>query len=307
MALGAERAHLSVSRALSSVNGISSPVEIDDDDHREVVGDQRLRDVEDVAARSAIARAMLATIPLRFLPVVVTTARRPALRRSCSRHDAHSSARTAMGDRQSPAGRRFRRRLRPAPRSPRRRQSPPGPRAASRCDARPGATRARSARADRRCHQRLVTVDLDAVDDGDHRGVDGDVGLLAGRQRARHRDARGVAERDQHVVAGPGIEPIGAHHQIVGRLRARARAARAAASASRVDRRDPPGSKAAPAAASAPTPPATSPSTRPIRRRVPGTLFRPLDQRRDRGIAAAGRDCRARRAARCARPSRTPR
>src|SRR5450432_2062797 len=47
-----------------------------------------------------------------------------------------------------------------------------------------------------------LTLELHAIDDGDDGGVNG---------RVRDGDARGVPERDEHVVARPRVEQVGAH------------------------------------------------------------------------------------------------
>ena len=52
----AHRRDLASIAALKSANGTSSVAGVDDDDHREVVADERLRDVEDVAAELGDAR-----------------------------------------------------------------------------------------------------------------------------------------------------------------------------------------------------------------------------------------------------------
>src|SRR5215831_13309202 len=150
---------------------------------------------------SAMAWAILATMPRLFLPVVVMTARGPRLLAS-SAHDAHNSARASVSAARGvcpvdlpvdlPAAVSAATSRMTSSMTPLRRES-----ALSR-----------------------ATVDLHAIDDRDDGGVDGDVGLAPRGQLLAHRHARGVAERDQHVVAGPGVQRVGADDQVVGRLRA---------------------------------------------------------------------------------------
>src|SRR6266700_4652064 len=165
---------------------------------------------------SAIACAILATMPLRFLPVVVITARRPVLRRSCSRQEAHSWAASERGGEDgdgeedgdgdggwadwaevTSAATIWARSARVLP--------------ARRATCRD--TRAISSRRSALSSEGF-TVELDAIHDGDDSGVDGNVWLLSRGQRRRQRDARGMAEGDHHVVARAGVEAVGAHHEI---------------------------------------------------------------------------------------------
>ena len=193
---------------------------------------------------SAMACAIRATMPRWFLPVVVTTAR-PAAR--AARLAARSACRRA-----APSATRL---ARPPRASPRRR----------------GAAGRSSF---------TFAVDLHAIDDRDDRGVDRNGRLGSGRQLLADRDARRVPEGDQHVVARPRVQRVGADDQIVGRLGGRRARRRRAAPGGRSPRR-----YGAPAAASAPAPAATSPSTRPSPRRVRGTSARPFDDRGDGRVA----------------------
>src|SRR3954447_9811992 len=143
---------------------------------------------------SAMAWAMLATIPRRFLPVVVTTARGPR-RRASSAQEAQISARA--------------------------RACPAGDGAVAVAVA-PLATVASAAtsrvtsatRRRRRSSTSRFTVDLHAIDDGDDGGVDGNVRLGPGRQLLADRDPRRMTEGDQHVVTRPGVQRVGADDQI---------------------------------------------------------------------------------------------
>src|SRR5215471_3013072 len=144
---------------------------------------------------SAIAWAILATIPLALRPVVVTTARlRPSPRCFCSAATAAATSLATI-----------------AARSPR-------PLATS------APARVATARVTRATSSRIsasgsagLTRQLHAIDDGHDRGVDGHVWLGPRGQHLRHRDPRRVPEGDDHVVAGAGVEHIGADHQIVER------------------------------------------------------------------------------------------
>src|SRR5688572_12147313 len=67
----------------------------------------------------------------------------------------------------------------------------------------------------REVNRNLLGADCVAVDDRDHRRVDGEGRLGPVGEQLGDGDARGVAVGDHHVLADAGAQRVGAHHALV--------------------------------------------------------------------------------------------